>query len=102
MNIKISIVKDISLHRAKKLTGIENPSMAQIKDKFINMSPQEQENLISQQRKEVIEDKSEIKQLLTQRQEAFICDKPIFTNRIKSARKVLSGSKQRLKTFLTL
>lgn len=96
---KESIIKGVSLQRAEELTGLKDPSTAQIKDKFENMSSQEQQNLILQQKKEVTESQNEIKNLLTQRKEAFVPDKPIFTSKIRAERKLLSGRERRLKEF---
>ncbi len=94
-----SIEKGISLSRAQELTGQKQPSAAGIRQTFGKMQANEQIIVIENIKSELAELQKDKKQLLQQRKEAFVPDKPLFTGKIKSTEKLIVGRKIRLEKF---
>lgn len=94
--IDVFAEKGISNERAKELTGVTNPSLAQIRNAFIKMNATERAIVTETMEQELQEWRDEKKSLLKQRKEAFVPDKPIYTEKIRSITKVIEGRVARL------
>ncbi len=89
-----------TLERAQELTGHEIFSIAMLRDCFNIMTPQEQKQINTNCKNEVKETKNSIEKLLTIRREAYPCDKPIYTQKIKESKTLLIGQEKSLENCL--
>jgi hypothetical protein len=94
--IEKSIEKGISLKRAEELVGKKNPSAKQIRGSFEKMTDIEQEQVLSNVESEIKEIEVNKKSYFKSRRAAFVPDKPIYTEKINAANKLLKGKKQTL------
>ena len=92
--------KGITLKRAQEITGDKSPSIAQIRDAFDKMAEAEQKSVINNVRSELKEEEAEKKEILKLRKEAFVPDKPIYTERLKTTNKAIERRKRQLQDFI--
>ena len=102
MNYSIWAEKGFTLERCQELTGHELFSMAMVRDCFHKMTSQEQKQINTNCKNEVKETKNSIGKLLIIRREAYPCDKPVYTQKIKASKILLTGQEKRLKNCLII
>ena len=94
-----SIEKGISQVRVEQLTGTKLPSAAEIRRSFDKMDRIEQVGVVENVKAELQELQDDKKSLLQQRKEAFVPDKPFFTQKIKDIGKRITGKQAQLERF---
>lgn len=85
-----------TLKRSQELTRHKIFSIAELRDCFFKMTPQEQKIINTNVKNEIKETEHSIANLLSIRKKTFVPNKPIYTQKIKESKKLLKGQKQRL------